>query len=141
MEIKDVVNGIAIKLNNSFPGYTVYVDKIPQNFKQPSFLIQLLSMDYVRQIGKRWYVAPLFNIQYFNNEGNVDRFNHSLLINQALESIELINGDIILARGISSEVADDIVNCFMRFDFYLNEIQLKDYMETLQLNTKLREVL
>ena len=141
MEIKDVIDGISIKLNNAFPGYTIYIDKVPQHFEQPSFLIQMLSMEHVRQIGgNRWYVAPLFGIQYFNDKGNADLFNHSLMINQALESIELINGDIILARGMNSQVSDDILNCFMRFDFYLTILEDQTKMETLDFTTRLKEV-
>lgn len=143
--INDIINAIAIKLNESFPNHTVYVDKVPQNFQTPSFLIQLVSMVTDREIGtktagRRWKVSPLFNIQYFPEEDNLDMFTKSLDITLALEEIELINGDIILARGMNNVTSDDILNNFMRFDFYLLDRELKDFMETLKTTTKVKGV-
>lgn len=145
MGIDDVINGIAIKLRDRF-GYTIYVDRVPQDFEEPSFLIQLLSIVTDREIGTpssgmKYNVSPLFDIQFFSDKGRSDLFEHSLDVELALERIELVNGDIILSTNKNSEIQDDICHNFMNFTFRLNDRQLKEYMERLNLNTITRGII
>lgn len=144
MEINDVINAIAIKLRDRF-GYTIYVDQVPQDFETPSFLIQLVSLDNEREIGYpgsrlKWRVSPLFDIQFFSNNGRSDLFNHTLQVDIALERIELINGDTILATNQNNSIQDDICHNFMNFTFGLTEEKMKEAMDRLDLNTRLRMV-
>lgn len=144
MEINDVINGIAIKLRDRF-GYTIYVDEVPQDFETPSFLVQLVTMTNVREIGYpgsklKWSVSPLFDIQFFSDKGRSDLFNHSLQVNLALERIQLINGDIILSTNQSSEIESDICHNFMNFNFRLTDDQLKEFMDRLDLTTNIKKV-
>lgn len=133
MEIMDIIIAISRKLEAEFGGgYKKYIDQVPQNFETPSFFIQFLSLEHVQQIGKRWKVTPLFNVQYFPFKGASESANMSLKIQQVLKDIELLNGSIMLARGTNSEVVDGIGHNFMRFDFFLQEVEQKIFMESLQ---------
>ncbi|MER2000102.1 MAG: DUF6838 family protein, partial [Lysinibacillus sp.] len=64
MEIDDIVVAISRKLHEAFgSNYKKYTDEIPQGFQTPCFFIQFLNFEHIRQIGNRWKVTPLFNVQ------------------------------------------------------------------------------
>lgn len=134
--INDVIDGITIKLDEKFyseiPKYTHFM---PQNFTMPCFFISLVDLGNMRQLNDRWYVQPLFNVQYFEDEGINSYASKSLDVQMALQMIELVNGDKILSRGMNSVVQSDSLHCFMRFDLYLTDREQLDAMETLSLET------
>lgn len=132
MEINDIVEAISIRLHDTFgSSYKKYTDEIPQGFKEPCFFIQFLSFEQVMQIGNRWKVTPLFNVQYFPKKGASESANMVLKVQQALKDITLLNGTKMLARGANSEVVDGIGHNFMRFDFFLREVEAKVLMGSL----------
>ncbi|WP_400194614.1 phage tail terminator family protein [Lysinibacillus telephonicus] len=136
MEINDIIAAISIKLHNTFgEGYTNYIDEVPQGFTPPAFLILFLSLENIRQIGKRWRVTTLFNIQYFSDKAEnkrTDASNHALKIQQALSEITLLNGAIMLGTGANSEIVDGNAHNFIHFNFFLQEIEAKVFMESLE---------
>ena len=140
MEIDDIVNAISIKLHQSFgDGYKKYIDEIPQGFDTPAFFIQFLSLEHIQQIGGRWKVTPLFNVQYFPKYGASESANMALKIQRALKVVKLLNGVQMLARGTNSEVVEGIAHNFMRFDFFLLESEAKVLMGSLEQHAKTKE--
>lgn len=132
MEINDIINAISVKLHESFgSGYKKHTDDIPQGFKTPAFLIQFLNLEHIRQIGKRWKVTTLFNVQYFPNGGASDAANHTLEVQQALKEISLLNGSLMLGTGANSEVVDGVAHNFIRFNFFLQDVEEKIFMGSL----------
>lgn len=133
MEINDIVVAISRKLHEAFgSNYKKYTDEIPQGFQTPCFFIQFLNFEHIRQIGNRWKVTPLFNVQYFPSNGASESANMNLKVQQALKDVSLINGAAMLARGANSEVVDGIGHNFMRFDFFLQEMEAKVLMGSLE---------
>lgn len=133
MEINDIITAISIKLHQSFgDGYKKYIDEVPQGFKTPAFFIQFLNFEHIRQIGDRWKVTPIFNVQYFPSQGASESSNMTLKVQQALKVVKLLNGDRMLARGANSEVVDGVAHSFMRFDFFLQEVEVKVLMGSLR---------
>ncbi|MCH7321781.1 hypothetical protein LZ480_07725 [Solibacillus sp. MA9] len=129
MEINDISIAISRKLQEVFgSGYKKYTDQIPQGFQTPCFFIQFLNFEHIRQIGNRWKVTPLFNVQYFPQKGASESANMTLKVQRALKDVTLLNGAKMLARGANSEVVDGIGHNFMRFDFFLQEIEAKVLM-------------
>ena len=130
MEINDIVNAISVKLHEAFgSGYKKYIDEVPQGFTTPAFLIQFLSLEHIQQMGNRWKITPLFNVQYFPRTGASESANMTLKIQQALKDATLLNGVQMLARGSrNSEIVDGIGHNFMRFDFFLQEVEAKILM-------------
>lgn len=132
MEINDIINAISVKLHESFgSGYKKHIDEIPQGFKTPAFLIQFLNLENKRQIGKRWKVTTLFNVQYFPYGGATDAANHTLKVQQALKEITLLNGSLMLGTGANSEIVDGVAHNFVRFNFFLQEVEEKVFMGSL----------
>lgn len=141
MEINDIVVAISRKLNDVFGNsYKKYADEVPQNFATPCFFIQFLSFEHIQQIGKRWKVTPLFNVQYFPRKGASESQNMTLKVQQALKDVTLLNGATMLARGANSEVVDGIAHNFMRFDFFLQEVEVKTLMGSLEHYTNGKKV-
>ncbi len=139
MEIKDIITAISIKLNQVFgDAYTIYDDEIPQGFQAPAFLILFLNFEQVKQIGKRWRINTLFNVQYFPSGGRAEASNMSLKVQQALKEITLPNGSLMLGTGANSEIVDGNTHNFMNFNFFLQEVEVKDFMESLEQHSTLK---
>lgn len=133
MEINDIQNAISVKLHEALgDGYKKYIDEIPQGFKTPAFLIQFLNLEHIRQIGKRWKVTTLFNVQYFPEIGLSEASNMTLKIQQTLKEITLLNGSLMLGTGANSEVVDGIGHNFIHFNFFLQEVEEKIFMGSLE---------
>lgn len=137
MEINDISIAISRKLQDAFgSGYKKYMDEVPQNFATPCFFIQFLSFEHIMQIGNRWKVTPLFNVQYFPLNGASESSTMALKVQRALKDVTLLNGAAMLARGANSEVVDGIAHNFMRFDFFLQEVEAKILMGSLEQHTR-----
>lgn len=133
MEIQDIIIAISRKLEAEFgAGYKKYIDQVPQNFETPSFFIQFLNLEHIQQIGKRWKVTPLFNVQYFPKVGASESVNMTLKIQQTLKEITLLNGSLMLGTGANSEVVDGIGHNFIHFNFFLQELEEKIFMGSLE---------
>ncbi|WP_418302340.1 phage tail terminator family protein [Lysinibacillus fusiformis] len=133
MEINGIQNAISVKLHQALGiDYKKYIDEVPQGFKTPAFLIQFLSLEHISQIGKRWKVTTLFNVQYFPKNGLSEASNMTLKVQQALKEITLLNGTLMLGTGASSEVVDGIGHNFIHFNFFLQEIDEKTFMGSLE---------
>lgn len=132
MEINDIQNAISVKLHEAFGAdYKKYIDEVPQGFVTPAFFIQFLSLEHIRQIGKRWKVTTLFNVHYFPKNGLSEASNMTLKVQQALKEITLLNGSLMLGTGANSEVVDGIGHNFIHFNFFLQEVEEKIFMGSL----------
>ena len=137
MEINDIITAISVKLNQTFgDSYTNHIDEVPQGFQAPAFLILFLSLENIRQIGNRWRVTTLFNVQYFPSGGRSDASNHALKVQQALKEITLLNGSIMYGTGANSEIVDGNAHNFINFNFFLQEVEVNGFMESLELHYK-----
>src|SRR5690554_2526195 len=125
MEINDIITAISIKLNQVFGDfgdeYRIYADDIPQGFETPAFLILFLNLENIRQVGKRWRVNTLFNIQYFPQNGRAEASNMALKVQQALKEIMLLNGTVMLGTNGNTEIVEGNAHNFINFNFYLQE--------------------
>ncbi|MEH7392400.1 phage tail terminator family protein [Bacillus sp. JJ1474] len=137
MEINDIITAISIKLHEAFgDSYEKYVDDVPQGFKTPAFFIQFLSLEHIRQIGNRWRVTTLFNVQYFSSSGASESANMTLKVQQSLKEITLLNGSVMLGTGANSEIVDGVAHNFIHFNFFLQEQEEKTFMGSLEQRSK-----
>ena len=133
MEINDIQNAMSIKLHQAFgEAYEKYIDEVPQVFKTPSFLIQFLNLEHSRQIGGRWKVTTWFDVRYFPKNGISEASNMTLKVQQALKEITLLNGSMLLSTDAKSEVVEGIGHNFIRFNFFLQEVEEKIFMSSLE---------
>ncbi len=141
MEIYDIQNALSSKLHEAFGAeYKKYIDELPQEFNTPAFLIQFLSLEHIRQIGGRWKVTAHFNVKYFPKNGIPEASNMTLKVQQVIKEITLLNGSLLLGTGATSEVIEGIGNNFIHFNFFLQEIEEKAFMGSLDHNINKEEV-
>ena len=139
MEINNIITAISIKLEQAFgESYTKYDDEVPQEFSTPAFFIQFLNLEHKRQIGNRWRVTTLFNVQYFPSNGTPESANMTLKIQQALKDITLLDGSQMLGTEANSEVVDSIAHNFIHFNFFLQEVEEEIFMESIAQHSKIR---
>lgn len=67
--INDVKQAIVNKLLEVFPGYTIYDEDIPQNFKTPSFLVTVIEQNYGKRLANKYNSTVSFDVAYFSNKG------------------------------------------------------------------------
>lgn len=140
INIDNIIDGIAIKLNASFGDtYTIYEDEIPTGFHKPSFGILHLSNNMSRLVGGRYFVNCLFNVMYFTDKARRDITAHQLKIEWALREITLPNGIIMLGTDFNSEIIDGVGHNMINFNFFILEEQIHDYMLSLEQYQKLRK--
>ncbi|MER1958801.1 MAG: DUF6838 family protein [Solibacillus sp.] len=133
MEINEIVTAISVKLHNVFgASYKKYTDQVPLGFQTPCFFIQFLNLENIRQIGGRWRVVTLFNVQYFPRNGASEVANMTLKIQQALKDVTLLNGSVMLGTGGNSEPVDGVGHNFIHFNFFLQEVERKVFMGSLE---------
>lgn len=130
MEISDIETAITRKLRQVFgSGYKLYTDEVPQGFMEPCFFVQFLNLEQFDRLGNQWRVNTLFNVQYFGTGAR----NMTLKVQQALNIIELLNGQYMRSTAKNSEIVDGIAHNFMNFNFTLIEVQAKEFLESLEL--------
>ena len=64
--INSVRQAIVDKLLEVYPGYTIYADDVPQNFKKQSFLFSLIDQDYNKRVSNKYKSLLSFNVAYFS---------------------------------------------------------------------------
>ncbi|NLY79164.1 MAG: hypothetical protein GX072_04480 [Lysinibacillus sp.] len=137
MGINDIITAISIKLNQVFgDDIRIYADDIPQGFKAPAFFILFLNLEQIQQIGNRWRINTLFNVQYFPQNGRAEASNMSLKVQQALKEITLLNGTTMLSTNGNTEIVDGNAHNFINFNFFLQEIEAKEFMWSLEQRSK-----
>lgn len=129
MQISDIETAITRKLRQEFgSSYRLYTEEVPQDFTMPCFFVQFLNLEQFDRLGKQWRVNTFFNVQYFG----VGARNMTLKVQNALNIVQLVNGQYMRATKPNSEMVDGVAHNFMSFNFTLAEVEAKQFMESLE---------
>lgn len=131
MEINDIVNAIAIKLNHVFGDtFTIYTESIEQGFKEPCFFIDFLNADRTQVVGKRYHDGQLFDIHYFPKEGNTEIFGMMNKLKDTLEYVTTIDGTVLRGTNINLEIVNGVLHAFVNYNFHVYKFGVpQDQME------------
>ncbi len=66
--INNVKNAIADKLKELYPTHVIYDEDVPQNFKTPSFSIELIEQDYNKRLNAKFNSLLSFDVLYFSDK-------------------------------------------------------------------------
>ena len=128
----DIVEGIAFRLGELFPGIEVHRDEIAQGFDAPCFFILPLSMTQTAKLGNRYFRRYSFDVHYFPRgelSADVQVVADTLLM--GLEYI-LVGDSLVRAARTEYEVHDDVLHFMVDYDvFILREREKVPYMMTL----------
>lgn len=129
MQISDIETAITRKLRQDFgSGYKLYTEEIPQDFTEPCFFVQFLSLERFNRLSSQRRVNALFNVQYFGTGAR----DMTLNVQDALNVVQLVNGQYMRATSQNSEVIEGIAHNFMNFNFTLAEVEAKEFMESME---------
>lgn len=137
--VKDILDGISIKLNQVFgSGYEIYGDTdVVQGLETPCFFIAVLQPSQQQMIGKRYFRQYPFDIQYFpSSEGdNTECLEVADNLLDAMELIELVNGDELRGTSMNYEIVDKVLHFRVNFNMFVLKEETLDTMETVEIDS------
>lgn len=129
--LKELIIAINTALEKANSKAEIYVDEIPQGFKEPCFCVQVLNPDEKQLLGERYLRTYNFCIQYFpEKKGLWENAEMAELLHRALNQIDLGNGDSV--RGINRryEIVEKNLYYFVTYRLHVRDVDMDDnYME------------
>lgn len=104
----------------------IYIEEVPQGFKEPCFCVQVLNPDEKQLLGERYLRTYNFCIQYFPKKGLWENAETAELLHRILNQINLENGDSI--RGINRryEIVDKKLLYFVTYKLHIRDVDMSD---------------
>lgn len=105
----------------------IYIEEVPQGFKEPCFCVQVLNPDEKQLLGERYLRTYNFCIQYFpEKKGLWGNAETAELLHRILNQINLENGDSI--RGINRryEIVDKKLLYFVTYKLHIRDVDMSD---------------
>ena len=145
--INSIIEAISIALDAEFnpdnsEKYEIHTEEIKQDLKEPCFFIASLNPSSTLFRGSRYFKGNNFVIQYFPE---TDKKQHECQevaerMDDCLEFITCI-GDSkpIMASNMKHEVVDGVLNYFVNYDLYAVKTKVNETMETMEVNTNVKE--
>lgn len=118
--ISNIRQAIADQLKQLYPTSTIYVEDVPQNFREPSFLISLIKQDYGKRVNIKFNSLLSFDVAYFSDKGMADIKEdcHEVQTN-LFRAFDLIGGYRILNK--QGTIVDHVLH--VTFDVSVSEIK------------------
>jgi len=140
--INNLIDGISIKLNQVFgDGVRIYSEDVKQGLTEPCFFIAVLNPSNDQLIGSRSFRQYPFDIHYFPSVqgSNLELQTMASNLYEALETITLIDGDMVRGTRMNHEVVDDVLHFFVNFNMFIRKVEVPgDPMETLTVNNNVK---
>lgn len=139
--INDLIDAISIKLNKVFgDGYEIHTKDIKQGLEEPCFFIKALNPNQNQMIGERYFRKNPFDIHYFpKEEGDNEEINEvAEKLFDAMEYIQLLNGDLVRGTKMHYETIDNVLHFFVEFNVFVRKEKAIDKMEELSVKTDVR---
>mgnify|MGYP000981360817 CR=1 FL=1 len=130
----DIVDGIAIRVGELFPGVEVHRNEIAQGFDASCFFILPLRTTQTAKLGDRYFRRYGFDVHYFPRDGagadaEIQEVADTLLL--GLEYIR-VGDQLVRASRTECEVHDGVLHFMVDYDaFILRERENVPYMMTL----------
>lgn len=134
--ISNVKQVIAAKLKQLYPRHTIYDEDVPQNFREPSFLITLTNQDYEKRLNTKFKSLLSFDLAYFSDKGKTD-------IKGDCQNVQINlfrNFDLVGGYRIKDKQATTVDNVLhFTFNVEVSEMLEENYakMQKQQTNTNL----
>ena len=134
--INEIKQAIADKLEELYPGYTIYDEDIPQNFKRPSFLVTVIEQNYGKRLDNKYNSTVSFDVAYFSDKGKneVKSDCQEVQVN-LLRALGLMG--TFRAQSLQATIVDNVLH--ITFDVSYSELKIEEFakMQTQTTNTNL----
>lgn len=134
--LNKIVEAIAAALENKYPHYEIYINKIKQGFKEPCFFIQSLNPSEKHILSERYLRTYDFCISFFSKEDNRNLMEMSDSLNDMLEVIELEDGDLLRGLDRHSEFIDGKLHHFVTYKVFVRKIGEENLMESADIRVR-----
>jgi len=124
--IDEIKQAIADKLEELYPGYTLYDEDIPQNFKKPSFLVTLVEQSYGKRLDNKFIGNVTLDVAYFSNKGkNEIKSDCQAVMMNLLRAFDLL--DTFRARNLQANITDNVLH--ITFNVNYSEIKIEEFVK------------
>ena len=116
--INNVLDGVILKLSQSFPNATIYEEEIKQGLVEPCFFVKLFPVAQNKEFGRRYKRYHTFDVHYFplsDEDANVEKHDVAEKLYDALEWIS-----IGLSSHHGSKMTDEIIDGVLHFSVSYN---------------------
>lgn len=129
--LKELIIAINTALEKANSKAEIYVDEIPQGFKEPCFCVQVLNPDEKQLLGERYLRTYNFCIQYFpEKKGLWENVEMAELLHRALNQIDLGNEDYVRGVNRRYEIVEKNLYYFVTYRLHVRDADIDDnYME------------
>jgi len=122
--IDEIKQAIADKLEELYPGYTLYDEDIPQNFKKPSFLVTLVEHSYGKRFDNKYTSTVSFDVAYFSDKGkNEIKSDCQAVMVKLLRAFDLL--DTFRAQNLQANITDNVLH--ITFNVSYSEIRIEEF--------------
>lgn len=128
-----IIDGITLALRTAYPDYQIESDTIEQGLTPPAFLVLLVDVEQVRQVGERWRRLPRFDILYFPAKGRKECYAVADNLCTVLELITLPGGDLLRGTDISFQVTDGVLHFLVSYNHFTYKTAEEVKMGTLKI--------
>ena len=108
----------------------IYIEEVPQGFKEPCFCVHVLNPDEKQLLGERYLRTYNFCIQYFPKKGLWENAETAELLHRILNQINLENGDSVRGVNRRYEIVEKNLHYFVTYRLHVRDVDMDDnYME------------
>ena len=137
--VDKIIKAISKTLNQVFgDDFEIYFSKdVQQGLTEPCFFIALVGLSRIRRIGVRYQMFDSFVVQYFPKiqRGNIEMIGVGEQLLDALEVIQLSDGDLVQGTTMNYSIQDGVLHFFVDYNLFLKKEVAMDEMETLKVDS------
>lgn len=116
--VNNVLDGVILKLSQSFPSATIYAEEIKQGLIEPCFFVKLFPVAQDKEFGRRYKRYHTFDVHYFplsKEDANAEMHG---VAEKLYDTLEWISGP---HHGLkmNHEIVDGVLHFFVSYDFHV----------------------
>ena len=136
--ISEIKQAIADKLEELYPGYTLYDEDIPQNFKTPSFLVTVIEHTYGKRLNNKYNSTVSFDVAYFSDKekNDIKSVCHAVQEN-IMRAFDLVGG--FRAQNLQATIVDNVLH--ITFNVNYSELKIEEFVKMQTQTTKTKILL
>lgn len=138
--INCLVNSLSKYLKDKYNVY-IYVDDIPQDFKQPCFYVGVLQTAKTELVGDRYILNIPIDIQYFNDENLEKKREMRQIADELFNDLRFLTlvdyGGLIQGYNCHFDIIDNVLHFYIDYKLIINNrIKLDNEFKEIKLGVK-----
>lgn len=137
--INNIKQAIGKTLADSYPNLTIYDEDVPQKFKTPSFIINVVDMAYQKRLNQKYDGKITFDVAYFSDK-KITEIKADLLTKQMVLFRAFEDAGQFRFWDKTARITDNVLHFI--FDVSFSELKEEDFMKMMkkELRAGIKEV-